>query len=710
MEDEMNNDEPSEDTGDEPPLTNSSDANINGAAADSDETLHSDAVNQDKEAEKILVPHCTEIGTEHGAEEGNGDVSYFSNSENGVSPNEESPKYEAEKYGNGNLLHRVDAEEYHKESLAPTPDSEEDEKPDPTQQKGAPENGVDITLLPLEEESAVAAVPMSPGRHSTVSSIGSTMNGDTEGDDDEESVAGVAIGPLVLFGCKAVDTSSSIIDEINLSNSLMNDEKSIRSESTRPDPPSILDGQNPSDHDENGDYSGKEWDDTEVQVGVQEAIEEVDYHRANSNDAPATTIAYQDSEEEAAQALATLSINVAEATLQDDDKEAPERGLQENGRASHDITNDLDRNLVLAETPEGDVKSIATSLDSASLAVPLEPEEEKVVHLGYRQIVGPDNLVVLPRVDEHRFYSPPPPPPGPPVATQAHSFQPPSPSLIQQQLQMPSFENPQARQGSYGYAPRAQTGGPSIMMGMSTSGRRKIRLRLQEEVRNSNSSLKKHFRSGSLLGTIRKSSTRMLRFGGSARSLGKGDELEAGPELYKTVDRGSIAVSWYEGTSTLELQQHVRKSVIRKLKFENTSVELDDLRILDESIDPPEGTRRNARPSPKLVQRLLPVLTLFAFSTCRNRVVSVHARWIAVSAAIQHDERKCQRQNQGVRWYYDTSITVFRPPTCFAVSSSKPPSRERSPKQSQCKPACPAEFSPNSDGERRDSEEEKESA
>lgn len=84
----------------------------------------------------------------------------------------------------------------------------------------------------------------------------------------------------------------------------------------------------------------------------------------------------------------------------------------------------------------------------------------------------------------------------------------------------------------------------------------------------------------------------MLRFGGSTRSFDMGDELEPMPELYKTVDRGSIAVSWYEGTSSLELQQHVRKSVVRKLKLENSSVELDDMRLLDESINPPEGKRR----------------------------------------------------------------------------------------------------------------------
>jgi hypothetical protein len=52
--------------------------------------------------------------------------------------------------------------------------------------------------------------------------------------------------------------------------------------------------------------------------------------------------------------------------------------------------------------------------------------------------------------------------------------------------------------------------------------------------------------------------------------------------------RGHITISWYEGTSTLELNEHVRNSAMRKLKLASY-MELKDLRFLDESIDPPEG-------------------------------------------------------------------------------------------------------------------------
>lgn len=53
-------------------------------------------------------------------------------------------------------------------------------------------------------------------------------------------------------------------------------------------------------------------------------------------------------------------------------------------------------------------------------------------------------------------------------------------------------------------------------------------------------------------------------------------------------DRGSLTVSWYEGTNSLELQEHVQNSVIRKLGLRSTT-KLLDFRVLDESSHPPEG-------------------------------------------------------------------------------------------------------------------------
>lgn len=69
----------------------------------------------------------------------------------------------------------------------------------------------------------------------------------------------------------------------------------------------------------------------------------------------------------------------------------------------------------------------------------------------------------------------------------------------------------------------------------------------------------------------------------------KGDEKKEEIIQQDFLDRGRMTVSWYEGTTSLELYQHVRNSVIRKLNLHGTA-KLGDLRILDEAFDPPEGT------------------------------------------------------------------------------------------------------------------------
>lgn len=95
--------------------------------------------------------------------------------------------------------------------------------------------------------------------------------------------------------------------------------------------------------------------------------------------------------------------------------------------------------------------------------------------------------------------------------------------------------------------------------------RRRIRLLLQEEMDKR--------RNESILGHIRRRS-----------SLFRSPVDESQYE-----QRGHITVSWYDGTSTLELNEHVRSSAMRKLKLESF-MEIKDLRFLDETVDPPEGT------------------------------------------------------------------------------------------------------------------------
>lgn len=213
------------------------------------------------------------------------------------------------------------------------------------------------------------------------------------------------------------------------------------------------------------------------------------------------------------------------------------------------------------------------SIPEVNLSGPREPglEEPQQVERRIGDVFGPDEVVLLPRVDEHLVrqqqqqrqqhsdtYASP------------HSFLP--PGLAQPQAHVVQ------QQSSFGYGPVPVMSATSSAMavGSNNGGRRKIRLRLQEDVRT-----KSRRGSVGLLGHIRSRSSRMM-FGDDINQAIS--ELES-----KSVDRGNITVSWFDGTSSLELQAHVRKSVERKLRLEK-HVELADIRILDESVNPPEGT------------------------------------------------------------------------------------------------------------------------
>ena len=113
---------------------------------------------------------------------------------------------------------------------------------------------------------------------------------------------------------------------------------------------------------------------------------------------------------------------------------------------------------------------------------------------------------------------------------------------------------------------------PPSPLQATPGGKRKIKLRLQEEIlaRPSHERRKSFF--------FGRSSTKdLLR---RERTTSEGEPSE--------IDRGAITVSWFEGTSSMELQEHVTRSVSRKLKL-NSGQTLDDIRILDTKSDPPEG-------------------------------------------------------------------------------------------------------------------------
>jgi hypothetical protein len=109
-----------------------------------------------------------------------------------------------------------------------------------------------------------------------------------------------------------------------------------------------------------------------------------------------------------------------------------------------------------------------------------------------------------------------------------------------------------------------------------TGGKRKIHLRLVEDISKPDHT--------SLFSSFRKRS--ILRKNPITLPI---DEQVPSRMQTQWVDRGSLTVSWYEGTSSLELQEHVRSSVIRKVRLQGTT-KLADFRVLDDSVDPPEGT------------------------------------------------------------------------------------------------------------------------
>ncbi|KAL3943147.1 MAG: hypothetical protein SGARI_000041 [Bacillariaceae sp.] len=111
---------------------------------------------------------------------------------------------------------------------------------------------------------------------------------------------------------------------------------------------------------------------------------------------------------------------------------------------------------------------------------------------------------------------------------------------------------------------------------LSGGGKRRIHLRLEEDVRPPARSLFSSFRKSSIL--------RKNPLNSPISEL----EPSNGQKKQRWMDRGTLTVSWYEGTSSTELQDHVRNSVIRKLRLDAGATKLAAYRILDDSIDPPE--------------------------------------------------------------------------------------------------------------------------
>jgi hypothetical protein len=139
---------------------------------------------------------------------------------------------------------------------------------------------------------------------------------------------------------------------------------------------------------------------------------------------------------------------------------------------------------------------------------------------------------------------------------------------------------------------------PSRISYVSPPGRRSITLRLLEEVDDdtsgNNSALStpfkrlnlKRFRSLSL-------STVMVPLDDKIDMTDRSNNKKES----SIIDRGIISVSWYEGTTSNEMQEHVTNCVLRKLRSGRGTTSsggkekmvLEDVRLLDENDVPHEG-------------------------------------------------------------------------------------------------------------------------
>ena len=446
---------------------------------------------------------------------------------------------------------------------------------------------------------------LSPSRSSLLSSIASSsstasiLNGEdpernTNDDDDDDSeeeendgaVTRLTIDPaLLLFGDGVESSAAKIMaGTATAATSTCIDDKSFRSVESRPDPPSVVDGK---------DQDGRVPLDTVLRP--MDHLAAVSLDDANTDPPLVALNGHGDvrSNEHASPVIAEPHPSLPFGS--ELDVLSPEKF------AAHALTSlsegRLDNQNGTANSWAGTKPTEEPTLlqQTSPESLPVEPEFtplDEAALLQRSSLVGPDNLVILPRVDENRFYISPPLHPRQIMAHQRNDLRDgPSSANNNNAHAFVSAAIQQAPMPGGGMGLLQQVGGLSSLGG---GGRRKIRLRLQEEVKNTVGTIRKHFRTTSLLGSLKRNSSRVLRFGGSARSMDFDNnaailDSPVQQTLYRTVDRGTITVSWYDGTSSLELQQHVRKTILRKLKLESTNVDLDDVRILDETVDPPEG-------------------------------------------------------------------------------------------------------------------------
>ena len=118
--------------------------------------------------------------------------------------------------------------------------------------------------------------------------------------------------------------------------------------------------------------------------------------------------------------------------------------------------------------------------------------------------------------------------------------------------------------------------------------RRSMSLRLEEEI-------KVHLPVAEGSATKKKKSllSRISRRRAKSHNIGDDNEdvvqsIQTNYPAIKRIDRGTVSVSWYAGTTSTELQNHVKNCVERKLSLGSKKL-LRNFRVIDESVQPSEG-------------------------------------------------------------------------------------------------------------------------
>ena len=140
--------------------------------------------------------------------------------------------------------------------------------------------------------------------------------------------------------------------------------------------------------------------------------------------------------------------------------------------------------------------------------------------------------------------------------------------------------------------------------------KRKMKLRLVEERRIMHDDPEKK----SLFSMIRQKSN----------SIGAENDELLSPDSKKfslsMINHGLISVSWFEGTTTIELEEHVLKSIQRKLELGSKRI-IKNVRLLDDSINPPEGKRLFSESNLSCL-KLFVILHLTSLIVCLEIVLS----------------------------------------------------------------------------------------